>query len=415
MAAGALQCTRFQVLSLATGLPYTLRTVIMTAVTKEPLLNQKDQGRALKILVGDDQPDILEALRLLLKGAGYQNVLVDSPQALLRAARSEPFDLILMDLNYARDTTSGEEGLDLLSSLEAQSNAPPVIVMTAWSNVDLAVEAMRRGACDFVQKPWDNARLLGAIRKQAVEASARIKADRRVKTELEIAHNVQQKLFPQETRQFPSIDYAGRCVPAREVSGDYYDFLEAGEGGLGFIVGDVSGKGIGAALLMANLQACFRSQPQEALQHPAVMLRSVNKLFYESTPPEHFATLFFAHYDDGQRRLRYANCGHPPPILMRADGSVEPLSATGTVLGVFSSWTSEERTIDLKTGDTLVIFSDGVTEAGIEDDAEFGEDGLLSVIHANRGGSAETLVNQIVDAVAGNKADDVTVVAIRVN
>ncbi len=145
----------------------------MTAVTQDPLLRHHDQGQGLRILVGDDQPDILEALRLLLKGAGYQNVLVDSPQALLRAARSEPFDLILMDLNYARDTTSGEEGLDLLSSLEAQSNAAPVIVMTAWSNVDLAVEAMRRGACDFVQKPWDNARLLSAIRKQAVAASAR--------------------------------------------------------------------------------------------------------------------------------------------------------------------------------------------------------------------------------------------------
>jgi len=387
----------------------------MTAVIQEPLLHPQDQGPGLRILVGDDQPDILEALRLLLKGAGYQNVLVDSPQALLRAARSEPFDLILMDLNYARDTTSGEEGLDLLSSLEAQSNAAPIIVMTAWSNVDLAVEAMRRGACDFVQKPWDNARLLGAIRKQAAEASARIKADRRVKTELEIAHNVQQKLFPGQTRQLASIDYYGRCVPAREVSGDYYDFLDVGEGGLGFVVADVSGKGIGAALLMANLQACFRSQAQEALQHPATMLRSVNKLFYESTPPEHFATLFFAHYDDRERRLRYANCGHLPPILVRADGSVERLSSTATVLGVFSIWASEEKTVDLKTGDTLVIFSDGVTEAGIESDAEFGEDGLLSVIQANPRTSAEALVNQIVDAVAGEKADDVTVVAIRVN
>ena len=395
--------------------PTLIEPAIMTAVIQEPLLHPQDQGPGLRILVGDDQPDILEALRLLLKGAGYQNVLVDSPQALLRAARSEPFDLILMDLNYARDTTSGEEGLDLLSSLEAQSNAAPIIVMTAWSNVDLAVEAMRRGACDFVQKPWDNARLLGAIRKQAAEASARIKADRRVKTELEIAHNVQQKLFPGQTRQLASIDYYGRCVPAREVSGDYYDFLDVGEGGLGFVVADVSGKGIGAALLMANLQACFRSQAQEALQHPATMLRSVNKLFYESTPPEHFATLFFAHYDDRERRLRYANCGHLPPILVRADGSVERLSSTATVLGVFSIWASEEKTVDLKTGDTLVIFSDGVTEAGIESDAEFGEDGLLSVIQANPRTSAEALVNQIVDAVAGEKADDVTVVAIRVN
>jgi sigma-B regulation protein RsbU (phosphoserine phosphatase) len=386
----------------------------MTAVTNDPLLRQQEEGRGLRILVGDDQPDILEALRLLLKGAGYQNVLVDSPQALLRAARAEPFDLILMDLNYARDTTSGEEGLDLLSNLEAQDNAAPVIVMTAWSNVDLAVEAMRRGACDFVQKPWDNARLLGAIRKQAVEASARIKADRRVKSELEIAHNVQQKLFPHQTRQLASIDYAGRCVPAREVSGDYYDFLDVGEGGLGFVLADVSGKGIGAALLMANLQACFRSQPQDALQHPAALLRSVNKLFYESTPPETFATLFFAHYDDRERRLRYANCGHPPPILVRADGAVERLSSTATVLGVFSTWTSEEKTVQLKPGDTLVIFSDGVTEAGIESGAEFGEDGLLSLMRANAGTPAETLVNQIVDAVAGEKHDDVTVVVVRV-
>ena len=369
----------------------------------------------MRILVGDDQPDILEALRLLLKGAGYQNVLVDSPQALLRAAQAEPFDLILMDLNYARDTTSGEEGLDLLSSLEAQSNAAPVIVMTAWSNVDLAVEAMRRGACDFVQKPWDNARLLGAIRKQAVEASARIKADRRVKTELEIAHNVQQKFFPNQTRKLASIDYSGRCVPAREVSGDYYDFLDVGDAGIGFVLADVSGKGIGAALLMANLQACFRSQAMDALRYPAAMLRSVNKLFYESTPPEHFATLFFAHYDDRERRLRYANCGHPSPILLRADGSVERLSSTATVLGVFSQWTSEEKLVDLKTGDTLVIFSDGITEAGIESDTEFGEDGLLSVMRAHRAVTAEALVNHIVDAVAGEKQDDVTVVAVRVN
>jgi sigma-B regulation protein RsbU (phosphoserine phosphatase) len=145
------------------------------------------------------------------------------------------------------------------------------------------------------------------------------------------------------------------------------------------------------------------------------MLRSVNKLFYESTPPEHFATLFFAHYDDRERRLRYANCGHPSPILLRADGSVERLSATATVLGVFSQWTSEEKIVDLKTGDTLVIFSDGITEAGIESDTEFGEDGLLSVMRSNRAVTAETLVNQIVAAVAGEKQDDVTVVAVRVN
>jgi len=385
----------------------------MTCVTRDARESQQHENGKLRILVGDDQADVLEALRLLLKGAGYESVLVDSPQALLRAALAQPFDLILMDLNYARDTTSGAEGLDLLSNLEAQQNSAPVIVMTAWGNVELAVEAMRRGACDFVQKPWDNARLLATIRKQADEGSAKMMDDRRVKSELEIARNVQQKLFPNQSRRLAGLDYAGQCIPAREVSGDYYDFLDTGDRGLGFVLADVSGKGVAAALLMANLQACFRSQSQDALRQPASMLRSVNKLFYESTPPEHFATLFFGAYDDRTRRLRYANCGHLPPFLLRADGRVERLPATATVLGVFKEWSSEESVVDLAPGDTLVLFSDGVTEAGVETEAEFGDDGLLAVIRANQGASAETLVNAIISAVAGEKEDDVTVVAIR--
>jgi sigma-B regulation protein RsbU (phosphoserine phosphatase) len=136
-------------------------------------------------------------------------------------------------------------------------------------------------------------------------------------------------------------------------------------------------------------------------------------LFYESTPPEHFATLFFGNYDDRNRRLRYVNCGHPSPFLIRANGDVERLPATATVLGVFSNWSSEERTVDLAPGDTLVLFSDGVTEAGVETEAEFGEDGLLAAIRAGKDTTAESLVNAIIAAVSGEKDDDVTVVVIR--
>src|SRR5687768_17606502 len=146
-----------------------------------------------RVLVCDDQPDVLEALRLLFKGEGWQAVAVDSPGALMRAVHDEIFDLILVDLNYTRDTTSGKEGMDLLSSLEKRGNSTPVMVMTAWSSFDLAVEAMRRGACDFIQKPWDNERLLAAMRKQG-------ESERRRKSELEIAGNVQQKLFPRTSR-----------------------------------------------------------------------------------------------------------------------------------------------------------------------------------------------------------------------
>ncbi len=370
------------------------------------------QAAALRILVGDDQADVLEALRLLLKGAGYQTVLVDSPQAVLRAARSESFDLILMDLNYARDTTSGEEGLDLLASLGATDNAAPIVVMTAWGSVDLAVEAMQRGACDFIQKPWDNARLLDTIRKQAALASERWRAERRVKTELEIASHVQQTLFPHQSRKLATLDYAGRCLPAREVGGDYYDFLDMGEGALGFVLADVSGKGVAAALLMANLQACFRSQPAETLRCPSEVLHIVNRLFHESTLAEHFATLFLGHYDDQSRQMRYVNCGHLAPLLLRADGSLDRLDSTATVLGIFANWECEERVVELQTGDTLVLYSDGVTEAGIDSGREFGEDGLLAAIQANRGAGVEVLVDRIVSSVADDRQDDVTVVAL---
>jgi sigma-B regulation protein RsbU (phosphoserine phosphatase) len=368
------------------------------------------QSKPYRVLVCDDQADVLEALRLLLKGQGYQAVTVDSPRALLRAARSEPFDLILADLNYTRDTTSGEEGLDLLASLDAQGNATPVVVMTAWGSVDLAVEAMRRGACDFIQKPWDNARVISVIRKQA-------ESERKRKSELEIAANVQQKLFPHQTHRLETIDYAGQCLAAREVGGDYYDFLETGDQTVGFVLGDVSGKGVPAALLMANLQAVFRSQTASALQQPASLLRMVNNHFFESTAAERFATLFFGLYDDRTRKLRYVNCGHVAPLLMRPWGEIVKLEPTATMLGAFRQWRCSEAEIEIRPGDALVMYSDGVTEAGIDGEEEFGDQRLEQELKDHQFDSAPALVQAIIDAVntfsQGSRSDDVTVVAIR--
>ncbi len=363
-----------------------------------------------RILVCDDQVDVLEAMRLLLKGNGWQSVTVESPQELLRAARAEPFDLILADLNYTRDTTSGQEGLDLLASLDAQGNAAPIIVMTAWGSVDLAVEAMRRGACDFIQKPWDNDRVVASVRKQA-------ESERRRKSELEIAANVQQKLFPRPPRALETLDYAGHCVAAREVGGDYYDFLEIADRTIGFVLADVSGKGVPAALLMANLQASFRSQPPGALLRPAEALTTVNRLFYESTSSERFATLFLAIYNGRTRRLRYVNCGHNSPLLLRANGEVERLEPTATMLGAFSNWTATEAETEIRLGDYLAIYSDGVTEAGSEAGEEYGEERLLNVMRSRPWPNAAALVQSVLDSVAdfskGARSDDVTLVALR--
>jgi sigma-B regulation protein RsbU (phosphoserine phosphatase) len=363
-----------------------------------------------RVLVCDDQVDVLEAMRLLLKGHGYQTVTVESPHELLAAARKEAFDLILADLNYTRDTTSGQEGLDLLASLESQGNNAPIIVMTAWGSVDLAVEAMRRGACDFIQKPWDNDRVLAAVSKQAA-------SERRRKSELEIAANVQQKLFPGKLRKMHSLDYAGHCVAAREVGGDYYDFLEVGDGKLGFVLADVSGKGVPAALLMANLQACFRSQAPGALLRPADVLQAVNKHFYDSTAAERFATLFFASFDDRTRKLRFVNCAHVAPMLLRTSGEIERLEPTATMLGAFPMWNCTETETELRRGDVLAVVSDGVTEAFAADGEMFGEERLEEALLQNRDLSASGLVQAVGDAVAafsgGSRTDDVTVVALR--
>jgi sigma-B regulation protein RsbU (phosphoserine phosphatase) len=173
----------------------------------------------MRILVADDQPAALEAAKLLLKADGHSTKTAENPQAVLRLAGSETFDLILMDLNYARDTTSGKEGLDLLAGLRSAGIDTPVVVMTAWGTVDVAVEAMRRGACDFVQKPWDNARLVETIHKQVERA-------RTSRSDPDIARNVQAKLLPHGGPEVSGLDYAARCIPARGIGGDYYDNQE---------------------------------------------------------------------------------------------------------------------------------------------------------------------------------------------
>src|SRR5437667_3351457 len=137
-----------------------------TLESERRIFPKSSNSNAPRVLIADDQPDVLEALRLLLKTEGYQIELVSSPAGVLNALDAREFDVVLMDLNYARDTTSGQEGLDLLSRIQALDSTLPVVVMTAWSSIELAVEAMRRGARDFIQKPWDNARLAAIIRNQ---------------------------------------------------------------------------------------------------------------------------------------------------------------------------------------------------------------------------------------------------------
>jgi sigma-B regulation protein RsbU (phosphoserine phosphatase) len=358
-----------------------------------------------KVLIVDDQPDVREALRLLLKGAGYSTETAESPNDALAAAAYRDHDLIVVDMNYTWDTTSGEEGLRLLDRLRAQRSDVPIIAMTGWSTIELAVEAMHRGACDFIPKPWDNRHFLTVVEKHL---NAKPEERRSLDAELAIARKVQRKLLPRPHFSAYSLECECASLPAGEISGDLYDFFEIHPARMAFLLGDVCGKGIGAALLVANLQATIRSLGELAAS-PSKLMDRVNTLFFQSTRPEHFATLFFGVYEADSRSIRYVNCGHPPPILLRSDGSSELLAPTATVLGAFQASDFEERKISLNPGDRVVLFSDGFSEAAEN------ETWAVDMIHQLGRAHSTDLAGTLASAAAalGKQADDITVMHIR--
>jgi serine phosphatase RsbU (regulator of sigma subunit)/predicted enzyme related to lactoylglutathione lyase len=242
-------------------------------------------------------------------------------------------------------------------------------------------------------------------------------AERRYAREMDIAKEVQWRLFPQKRPPMESLEYAGLCLQARQVGGDYYDFIDLGPQRLGLVIGDVVGKGIAAALLMANLQANLRSQCAIALDQPQNMLRAVNRLFCENTPDGGFATLFFAEYEEKTRRLRYANCGHLCALLLRSDGEVDRLDATATVLGLFREWDCQTGERTLRAGDIVALYTDGITEAFNDADEEFGEERLVAALQQNRVLPCADLLNAVVGDVRRHspheQRDDITMIVAR--
>jgi sigma-B regulation protein RsbU (phosphoserine phosphatase) len=261
----------------------------------------------------------------------------------------------------------------------------------------------------------------------AENIAKRLEAERRSAQELEFARQVQTRLLPQKLPAMKTLQYTGACIPARTVGGDYYDFLELRPGRLGMVLADIAGKGVPGALLMANLQANLRSQYAMAIDDLPRVLASVNRLFYQSTDPASYATLFFADYDDATGLLRYANCGHLPPLLVRAaanplhqhsgKSSAHWLAPTSTVLGLFEEWQCQIAEVTLAAGDTLVLYTDGITEATGDDEEEFGEERLLeSVANQNQLAPVElldALVTSVRQFSRGEQQDDITLVVAR--
>ena len=259
-----------------------------------------------------------------------------------------------------------------------------------------------------------------------------------------IAQEVQAQLFPRQVSELESLEVHGFCRPARTVSGDYYDFLTASSHKLILAVGDISGKGISAALLMATIHSAVRAYSVESLPQmrepvavgavagagrimaawpegieisPGALLGLLNHQLYESTPPEKYATLFLGIYDGRSHKLTYSNGGHLPPILIGRDGAVRRLEAGGTVVGLFDNMTYDEGAVEMHPGEIFLAYSDGVTEPENEF-GEFGEERLIDLVSANRNSPlvqiSESVTSAVDDWIGDNEQpDDITLVLAR--
>ena len=377
-----------------------------------------------RVLIADDQPDVLEALSLLLENHGYQVHAVNSPGAILAALHEQPFDLLLMDLNFTRDTTSGREGLDLLARLETLGDLP-VVAMTGWGSVELAVEAMQCGVGDFVQKPWYNARLLETLRKQIEQGVMRRRARqtqmedelraqqaldelRQREEEIQEAHQIQERLVPSEIPQLTGYEIDVAWRPLRSVGGDYFDVLKFNEQSLAVCIGDVAGKGVPAALLMSNLQATVRGFVGPEVT-PADLCARVNRATRPYVGENRFITFFYGLLDAPARRLAYANAGHNPPLLVHRDGSCSKLQDGGPVLGLVPNWHCQAGSVELAPGDRLILFTDGITEATDARGEEFQEERLVALVTTHRQlrpGAIREKITAAVREFTGNKWND---------
>lgn len=258
----------------------------------------------------------------------------------------------------------------------------------------------------------ENSQLTAVI---AADAAQRERLNR----EIEIAREVQERLFPQTLPLIAGLDYCGLCRPAQAVGGDYYDFLALPEGKLGIAIGDVSGKGIAAALLMASLQASLRSQ---AISGPAeldILMRNVNRLVYEASASNRYATFFYGQYHPAALRLDYVNAGHNAPILFREGAGVTRLEDGGTVVGLLRNAPYRQSSVTLRPGDTLLLFTEGISEAMTVENEEWGEDRLMEAMKECDGLAAAKTIQRLLaaaDTFAGGakQHDDMTLVVVRV-
>lgn len=370
------------------------------------------------ILIAEDQEHVREALAMLLRGHGYEVLLCPSPGEALAAAQQNIPDLAMFDMNYQRDSTSGLEGLELIQRLRALDATVPIIALTAWGNVDLAVSAMQHGASDFIEKPWRNDALLEKV-KSLIGRAQELRSSQRVSEyERQDAQQLQTRIVPQRHLVTQGVELFGDSVPAEVVGGDYFGVWQPAPDMLHFCVADVSGKGTPGALIAAMLYASV-STLSSSSNSPEIVLAQVETTLRNQLGVGHYVTIFYGVLDLRTRLLHFVNAGHCPPILRRKDGTIDSLGPTRPVLGFMLDADFRSERLALADGDRLLLYTDGVSEAADDSGEEFGHERLTGLVAGPQEESLEQRYAQIMNDVgkhaAGKFTDDATLLLISVN
>ncbi len=369
-----------------------------------------------RILVAEDQEHVREALAMLLRAHGYSVTLCSSPQEAISAAQEHVPDLAMVDMNYRRDSTSGLEGLDLIQRLREFDGSVPIIALTAWGNVDLAVNAMKYGASDFIEKPWRNDSLVEKV-QSLTRRVQQLRSSQRVSDyEREDAQQLQTRIVPKRHILTGGIELFGDSLPAGVVGGDYFGVWQPVPDMLHFCVADVSGKGTPGALIAAMLYASVTTLSSSS-NSAEVIVNNVELILRDQLGEGHYVTIFYGVLDLKTHALEFVNAGHCPPILRRSNGTLESLSPTRPVLGFMFDAGRSER-VALRPGDRVVLYTDGITEPADSRGEEFGADRLSELVAHNPGQPLQEQYQSIMQAVRqhadGKFSDDATLVLLSV-
>lgn len=391
------------------------------------------------ILVVDDVPANQRLLSNVLTEQGYKVRSAINGHMALMAARAAPPDLILLDINMP-----GMTGYEVSRHLKADARTRdvPIIFISGLDETEDKVRAFTVGGVDYVTKPFQIAEVLARVETHLSLRRLRTELQRandeletrveertaqvlqlavdkgKLERDLQMAREVQASFLPEETPQIPGWEFVVRWRPAREVSGDYYDFLEGKEGKIGLVIADVAGKGMPAALFMVLTRSTVRASVDLASM-PADGIARANRLLCADASGGMFVTLFYATLDPAAGEVTYVSAGHEPPLLCRAEsGELVELWPTGMALGVIPEASFEQRTVQLCSGDLLVLYTDGLTDALDAHEVDFGLGRVQRVVLEHRHGSAVEVVaalEQAVDDHTGSAPpfDDTALLVIR--